>query len=129
MTELRDILRIEIHAVTDELRALKRWSRTPPDNRPPAPSTSAKLHPLRRRATLLCTLVAHSRGRIHQRATASVADQAAALVEALDAMDRMKFQTPVLDARIRETARAILSRPPPVRLVDACVALTVERRV
>jgi hypothetical protein len=129
MNELRNILRIEIHATADELRALKRWLRTPPDARPEAPTTSAKLYPLRWRATLLCMLVAHSRGRIHQRATASLEEQAAALVEALDAMDRMKYQTPVLDVRIRAAARAILARGQPVRPVDACVALIVERRV
>jgi len=129
MNALRDILRIEIHATADELRALKRWSRTPPDDRPAPPGARFPLHLSRRRATLLCMAMAHSRGRIHQHATASLEAQALELVEALDAMDAMKQQTPLLDSRIREAARAILARRRPDTQIDACVALTVERRV
>ena len=129
MNDLRALFRIQIHATTDELRALKRWSRLPQADRPAPPATSAPLHPLRRRATLLCMLVAHSRGRLHQRATASLEAQAGELVEALDAMDRMKYQAPPLDAPTREAARAILARRQRINHQDACVALTVERRV
>ena len=130
MKSFRDIIRPEIHMTADEIRALKRWLRLPPDERPAQPETRFALAALKRRATLLCTIIAHSRGRLHARSAAGTEEQAALLGEALDAMDRMKAQTPVLDARLRAAARGILARRSPAR--DAgeheCVAPTVERR-
>lgn len=129
MNEIRDIIRTEIHSTADEIRRLKRWWRTRPDDRPEPPATRFALHPSRRRATLLCMIMAHSRGRIHLQSTASVEQQAARLLEALDAMERMKQQTPLFDAALQAAARAILAwnRRAAAR-TDACVAPTVEHR-
>jgi len=130
----RDVIRPEIHTTADEIRRLKRWLRLPPDERPARPETGFALPALRWRATLLCTIMAHSRGRVHARSTASVDDQAALLVEALDAMEPMKRQTPLLDANLRAAARGILARRSPAReagpqaMPDGCVAPTAERR-
>jgi hypothetical protein len=130
MNQIRDILRVEIHATADEIRRLKRWWRTPPDGRPEPPTTRFALHPSRRRATLLCMAMAHSRGRIHLRSTASLEQQAAQLLEALDAMERMKRQTPLFDAALQAAARAILAwnRRAGAARTDACVAPTAEHR-
>ena len=129
MNTLRDTIRPEIHTTGDEIRRLKRWWRTPPDARPERPATRFALPALKRRATLLCMIMAHSRGRIHLRAVTSD-EQAATLVEALDAMDAMKIQTPLLAAELRAAARAILARrnSPVATRPDACVAPTAERR-
>jgi len=129
MKEFRDIIRAEIHATADEIRRLKRWWRTPPDDRPEPPATRFALHPSRRRATLLCMAMAHSRGRIHLRSMASIEQQAAQLREALDAMEHMRRQTPLFDAALQAAARAILAwdRQSGGR-TDACVAPTAERR-
>jgi hypothetical protein len=130
MNEIRDLIRAEIHSTADEIRRLKRWWRAAPDDRPEPPVTRFALHPSKRRATLLCMLMAHSRGRIHLRSTGGIDEQAAQLLEVLDAMEPMKLQTPLLDARLREAGRAILARRKQTIVVppDACVAPTVERR-
>ena len=126
MNALRDIIRAEIHATADELRRLKRWWRTPPDDRPERPDTRFALHPLKQRATLLCMVMAHSRGRIHLRSS-TLDEQGAELREALDAMERRKLTTPLFEASLREAARAILAGRP-VPEPHACVAPTAERR-
>lgn len=128
ITAIRELIRTEILSTADELRQLKRWWRTPPDARPDRPATRFALELSKRRATLLCMAIAHSRGRIHRRGATAV-EQAAQLGEALDAMDRMKVQTALLDARLREAVRAILaswhrSGEPS----HECVAPTEERR-
>ena len=131
MKTFRDMIRPEIGMTADEIRVLKRWMRQPPDDRSARPETRFALAMLRWRATLLCTIMAHSRGRLHAaRSTAGLADQAALLAETLDAMDRMKAQTPVLDARLRAAARGILMRRSPAggAGADGCVAPTEERR-
>lgn len=130
MKEIRDVIRTEIHATADEIRRIKRWSRTPPDLRPEPPATRFALIPSKRRATLLCMVMAHSRGRLHLRSTGSVEQQAAALLEALDAMERMKRQTPLFDAALQAAARAILAwnRKAGLARTDACVAPTAEHR-
>ena len=128
MNELRETLRVQIHATADEIRWLKRWLRTPPDRRPAPPTTAFALPALQRRATLLCMLIAHSRRRIHLRSR-TLEEQAAELRQALDAMEPMKHQVPLLDSRLRAIARAILARQP--RASDppnAGVAPTVEHR-
>jgi hypothetical protein len=130
MKAFRDIIRAEIISTAVEIRGLKRWWRTPAGERPEPPATRFALPPSKRRATLLCTIMAHSRGRIHVQGTTLDA-QEIELVEALSAMDRMQVQTPLLDAGVRGAARAILAhrqqgqRPSS----NACVAPTVERRV
>lgn len=130
MKTFRDMIRPEIEMTADEIRVLKRWMRLPPDERAARPETRFALAVLRSRATLLCTIMAHSRGRLHARSTASIDEQAALLNEALGAMDRMKAQTPVLDARLRGAARGILALRGPARAagVNECVAPTEERR-
>lgn len=128
MKALRDIIRTEILFTADEIRGLKRWWRTPADERPERPAARFALHPSKRRATLLCMVMAHSRGRIHLRGSA-LGEQCAAILEALDAMDRMKVQTPLFDPSIRDAARAILARRQEGRPCSvACVAPTEERR-
>ena len=128
MNAIRDIIRAEIHATADEIRRLKRWWRTPPDDRPERPATRFALEPSKRRATLLCMVMAHSRGRLHLRST-TIEQQGAQLVEALDAMEPMKLQTPLFDVKLREAARAILAwRDQAVARTNACVAPTAERR-
>jgi len=126
----RDMIRPEIEMTADEIRVLKRWMRLPPDERAALPETRFALALLRRRATLLCTIMAHSRGRLHARSTASIDEQAALLNEALAAMDRMKAQTPVLDARLRGAARGILASRSPAGEAGnhGGVAPTEERR-
>lgn len=130
MKAFRDVIRAEIHATADEIRRLKRWTRTPPDERPERPVTRFALYPLKQRATLLCMAMAHSRGRIHLRSLGQVEAQEARLIEALDAMDRMQRQTALLDAALREAARAILARRSQAvaSRPEACVAPTEERR-
>jgi hypothetical protein len=130
MNAFRQIIRADIHSTADEIRRLKRWWRTPPDDRPEPPVTRFALHRLKWRATLLCMIMAHSRGRIHLRSTSRVEDQARAIVEALDAFEPMKLQTPLLDARLREAARAILARRQQIGIAgpDGCVAPTAEHR-
>jgi hypothetical protein len=128
MNAFRDIIRAEILSTAVEIRELKRWWRTPIDARPERPATRFALLPSKRRATLLCMAMAHSRGRIHAKG-GTAEEQEAELVEALAAMDRMKVQTPLLDPGVRDAARAILAlrkqrRDSPF----ACVAPTVERR-
>ena len=128
MNAFRDIIRAEIQSTAIELRELKRWWRTPIEERRERPSTRFALHPSKRRATLLCMAMAHSRGRIHAKG-GTVAEQEVELVEALAAMDRMKVQTPLLDASVRDAARAILAlRREREESTEACVAPTVERR-
>ena len=128
MKAFRDIIRAEIMSTAVEIRELKRWWRTPIEQRPERPATRFALHPSKRRATLLCTIMAHSRGRIHVRGNTLDA-QATELIEALSAMDRMQVQTPLLDTGVRGAARAILAHRQPERpSSDACVAPTVERR-
>ena len=128
MNAFRDIIRAEILSTAVEIRGLKRWWRTPIDARPERPPTRFALQPSKRRATLLCMAMAHSRGRIHAKG-GTEAEQAAELVEALAAMDRMKVQTPLLDASVRDAARAILAlRQQRKESIEACVAPTVERR-
>jgi hypothetical protein len=126
----RDIIRPEIQMTADEIRVLKRWMRLPPDERSARPETRFALAMLRWRATLLCTIMAHSRGRLHARSSAGLDEQAALLVGELDVMDTMKRQTPVLDAKLRAAARGILARRSPAGGAGAneCVAPTVERR-
>ena len=130
MKTFRDVIRPEIQMTADEIRVLKRWLRLPPDERPARPETRFALALLKWRATLLCTIMAHSRGRLHARSSAGTDEQAELLGEALDAMDRMKAQTPVLDARLRGAARGILARRTPAAAAgpDECVAPTAERR-
>jgi hypothetical protein len=129
MKTFRDIIRAEILSTAVEIRALKRWWRTPLELRPERPATRFALHPSKRRATLLCTIMAHSRGRIHVRGSTLEA-QEGELGDALSAMDRMQVQTPLLDAGVRGAARAILAhrQQPQSPSSDACVAPTVERR-
>ena len=128
MNAFRDIIRAEIMSTAVELRELKRWWRTPIDARPERPTTRFALQPSKRRATLLCMAMAHSRGRIHAKGGTDEA-QEAELVEALSEMDRMKVQTPLLDAGVRDAARAILALRQQRRASsEACVAPTVERR-
>ena len=128
MNAFRDIVRAEIHATADEIRALKRWWRTPPEQRPGRPATRFAIGPSKQRATLLCMVMAHRRGRIHLQST-TLADQETRLREALDVMDRMTIQTPLLEAHLREAARAILvRRMQAVAPLTACVAPTEEHR-
>jgi hypothetical protein len=129
MNQLREIVRAEIHATADELRLLKRWLRTPLDHRPDRPSTSFALLPLQRRATLLCMIMAHSRGRIHRKPT-TLDDQRAELRLALDELDTRASQPPLLEASVRGAARAILIRRDQIALnpATACVAPTEEYR-
>jgi hypothetical protein len=126
----RDVIRPKLRATADEIRRLKRWLRTRPEARPERPETQFALAGLKQRATLLCMIIAHSRGRIHRRQATSVDEQYAELIAALDAMEPMKYQTPLLDAELRAAARAILARkaPPVATRPDACVAPTAERR-
>lgn len=129
MKAFRDIIRAEILSTAAEIRRLKRWWRTPLEQRPEPPATRFTLWHSKYRATLLCMIMAHSRGRIHvQGGTLSAQDTE--LVEALSAMDRMKVQTPLLDANVRGAARAILAhrQQPQTPSSNACVAPTVERR-
>jgi hypothetical protein len=128
MNAFRDIIRAEIASTAIEIRALKRWWRTPMDTRPERPPTRFALDSSKRRATLLCMAMAHSRGRIHAKG-GTESEQEAELVEELAEMDRMKVQTPLLDASVREAARAILALRQQRRAsTEACVAPTVERR-
>jgi hypothetical protein len=129
MNAFRDIIRAEIHSTAAEIRQLKRWWRTPPDDRPEPPTTRFALLPSKRRATLLCMIMAHSRGRLHLRGS-TTEEQEAEIVDELDMMDHMKRQTPLLAASLREAARAILTRrrQPAAIETDACVAPTEERR-
>jgi hypothetical protein len=127
MKAFRDIIRVEILSTALEILGLKRWWRTPVDQRPKRPATRFALQPSKRRATLLCMVMAHSRGRVHVRGS-TVETQEDELLEALGAMDRMKVQTPLLDASIRDAARAILALRQIGRPTDACVAPTEERR-
>jgi hypothetical protein len=129
MNAFRDIIRVEIHSTADEIRRLKRWWRTPPDDRPELPATRFALLPSKRRATLLCMIMAHSRGRIHLR-DSTTEEQEGKIIDELDMMDHMKRQTPLLAASLREAARAILTRrrQPVAVETDACVAPTEERR-
>jgi len=127
LNEIRTIIRAEIHATAAEIRSLKRWWRTPPDRRPERPDTRFALLPLQRRATLLCMMMAHSRGRIHQRSS-TLDEQAAQLGEAIGAMPHAS--TPLLDWALCTAGRAILARrnqlasnQPP-----GCVAPIVEHR-
>lgn len=126
MTELRETIRAQIHATADEIRWLKRWLRTPPDRRPASPTTSVALPALQRRATLLCMMIAHSRRRIHLRSQ-SLEDQAAELSQALDAMEPVQDETPLLDPDLRAACREILAGQP-ADPPNACVAPTVEHR-
>jgi hypothetical protein len=129
MKAFRDIIRAEIVSTAVEIRALKRWWRTPVEQRPERPATRFALCPSKRRATLVCTIMAHSRGRVHARGSTLEA-QERELVDALSAMDRMQVQTPLLDAGVRAAARAILIQRQQAQSPssDACVAPTVERR-
>ena len=128
MNELREIIRLQIHATADEIRWLKCWLRTPLDRRPARPTTTFALPALKRRATLLCMMIAHSRRRIHLRSN-SLEDQAAELCQAVDAMEAMTYEVPLLDPRLRAAARAILARQPKVAdPPNACVAPTAEHR-
>jgi hypothetical protein len=127
MKAFRDIIRVEILSTALEIRGLKRWWRTPVDLRPERPPTRFALQPSKRRATLLCMAMAHSRGRVHIWGS-TVEAQEAELLEALGEMDRMKVQTPLLDASVRDAARAILALRQIGRPTDACVAPTEERR-
>lgn len=122
MKHLRALIRVEIHAITDELRQLKRWRRLPPDDRPPPPVTTLGLHAAKQRATLLCTIMAHSRGRVHAHGGADLDAQARLLSVALARMDAMTWQRPILDPSLRATMRAILAR------TSACIAPTEEHR-
>lgn len=128
MTELREIIRLQIHATADEIRWLKRWLRTPPDRRPARPTTTFALPALKRRATLLCMMIAHSRRRIHLRSQ-SLDDQGGELRQALDTMESMTYQVPLLDPRLRAAGRAILAQQPKsADPPNGCVAPTVEHR-
>ena len=129
MKAFRDIIRAEIVSVAIEIRELKRWWRTPVDERPERPATRFALHPSKRRATLLCMTMAHSRGRIHAKGS-SLDEQDRELGDVLAAMDRMQVQTPLLDAVVRDAARAILAHRQQLQRAsgDACVAPTEERR-
>ena len=130
MNALRDIIRADIHITADEIRRLKRWWRSGPDERPEPPATRFPLHPLKQRATLLCMVMANSRGRIHLRSAGGVDEQDVAIAAALDEMDRMRYQTPLFEAGLRDAARAILARRRQAVATrpEACVAPTEERR-
>lgn len=127
MNALRDIVRTEIHSTAHEIRALKRWWRTPPEQRPARPATQFAIGPSKQRATLLCMVMAHSRGRVHL-SLLTLDAQETRLREALDVMDRMTVQTPLLDVPLREAVRAILVRRMLIAPITACVAPTEEHR-
>lgn len=58
-------LKTDIRAVADEIHALKKETRRP--NRIPTWQESSKLGDLKKRATLLCSIQAWRRGRLHLR--------------------------------------------------------------
>jgi hypothetical protein len=112
MKLLRTVIRGEIHSTAEEIRRLKWWWRMPDDHRVDRlpPETRFPLAASKRRATLLCMLMAHSRGRKHLGSHADLAEQARVLAEELAKMDEMRLVTPLLDDALRATGRAILER-------------------
>jgi hypothetical protein len=116
--DLNAALRTELAAGAEDLRALKRWWRTPPDERPVPPPTRSGLADVasaKLRATLLHLALAHTRRRLHlrtwnDRAVATPAEQAQRLAEELDRLDRFLVTVPVLDQEWRAQLRVILAR-------------------
>jgi hypothetical protein len=119
---LRSTVRTEILAFAAEIRLLKRHHRTPPGERGEPPPTRFDLPRSKLGATLVCMLMAHSRGRRHLRVwrpdhpdrfeVGDLAAQAAVLERELGRMDeqeRSGYATPLLSSAHRATARAILS--------------------
>lgn len=130
--EVRALIRAELVAVVAELKQLKPWarlSRKQRDERPEArPQARFDLRATKWKATALCTLIAHSRGRVHRRqehdGLAAQAAEIAAWLEALEAERGL----PLLDGNIRAAARVILDRRVTSQTTRACVAPTVEHR-
>jgi hypothetical protein len=118
LLDLRAALRAELAAGVEDLRALKRWWRTPPDERPAPPPTRSGLIDLpsaKLRATLLHLGLAHTRGRLHLRTwngrpVATLAAQAQRLAHELACLDQLLMTMPALDEAWRARLRVMLSR-------------------
>lgn len=112
-------LRAEIAASAADLRALKRWWRLPPAERPAPPTTRSGLASVRDaklRATLLHLALAHARRRLHARtwrgeAIASLEEQARRLTEELARLGKLTVTTPALDEAWRARLEVMLRRP------------------
>lgn len=111
-------LRTELAATAKDLRALKRWWRSPPDGRPAPPPTSSGLEDVRSaklRATLLHLALGHLRRRLHLRTwggreVASLGAQAERLGAELARLDHLLVTGPALDERWRVRLKAMLAR-------------------
>jgi hypothetical protein len=125
--DLRALIRAEIAATVHDLRVLKPWTRLPRQDRGARPDTRFDLITTKARATLLCTIIAHSRGRIHRCAAHDGLAAQAAMIETHLAALEAGRGLPLLDANIRAAARVILARRAPSP--TACVAPTAEHRV
>ncbi len=118
--EIRIRLRMELAAITADLRAIKAWGKRPLAERGEPPATRLGLYDSRWRATLLCMLSAHLRRRLHLRRwrrsqpgeesrVASLAEQAALLGSELDAIEGNGFRGRLLEPELRVAARVILA--------------------
>jgi hypothetical protein len=113
--DLRAALRAELAASAEDLRALKRWWRTPPDGRPAPPQTRSGLADVpsaKLRATLLHLALAHLRRRLHLRVwkgqpVATLDAQAERLATELG---RLGFLMPALDGEWRARLEVMLGR-------------------
>jgi hypothetical protein len=113
--DLRAALRAEIAAGAEDLRALKRWWRTPPDRRPEPPQTRSGLADVpsaKVRATLLHLALGHIRRRLHLRvwkgqAVATLEAQAQRLAAELD---HLNYLAPALDEKWRARLEVMLGR-------------------
>jgi len=111
-------LRAALADCAQDLRALKRWWRQPPVERPAPPPTRSGLTHIasaKRRATLLHLALAHLRGRMHLRTwrgreVTSPADQAARLAEDLRCLDLALAEVPVLDREWQHRLKVMLAR-------------------
>ena len=112
-------LRAELAASAADLRALKRWWRLPPAERPAPPATRSGLAGVRDaklRATLLHLALAHARRRLHARtwrgeAITSLEEQARRLGEELARLGKLTVTTPALDEAWRARLEVMLQRP------------------
>jgi hypothetical protein len=114
---LRASLRVEIHAISADLRLLKAHWRTPPAARGEPPPTRLDLWRSKQRATLLCMLMAHSRGRRHvpvwlrgHTEAVELPDLAAQAAFLAAQLERKEYCKPLLEDSLRSLARIILTR-------------------
>ena len=92
------------------------------------PEPRFDLRASKQRATMLCTLMAHSRGRVHRRRVHDgLAAQAAEIGDWLDELEAGRG-LPLLDGNIRAAARVILDHRQRSQTTHACVAPTAEHR-